>query len=120
MALQAITVERQHILVDKLLSAALKGGETIVVLAEKLLAAAYEQEVCSSVVFERGFQPKVEMAEDMSIDVPETYEWLGRLMYAAGMNRSQAEEMAGMISVDGRPKAKPRDLLMREFDRVSR
>jgi translation initiation factor 4G len=119
MALETLPVEHRHVFVDRMVTAALDGGNKVVVLAEKLFVAAHKQQACLPEVFERGLLPTVEMADDMSIDVPKTYEWLARLMHAAGMNKAKAEEMAGKISVMGEPKVQPKDLLLQEFDKVS-
>ncbi|KAG9126272.1 hypothetical protein FRC07_004160, partial [Ceratobasidium sp. 392] len=119
MALETLPTEHRHIFVDKMVGAALDGGNKVVVLAEKLFTAIHKQQACSAEAFERGLLPTVEMADDMSIDVPKTYEWLARLIHAAGIERTQAEELAGKISVLGEPRVQPRDLLMQEFDKVS-
>ncbi|KAG8788043.1 hypothetical protein FRC12_014977 [Ceratobasidium sp. 428] len=119
MALEGLPTEHRHIFVDKMVGAALDGGNKVVVLAEKLFTAIHKQQACSAEAFERGLLPTVEMADDMSIDVPKTYEWLARLMHAAGIERPQAEELAGKISVYGEPKVHPKDLLIQEFDKVA-
>jgi hypothetical protein len=119
MALETLPAKHRHLFVDKMATAALDGGNKVVVLAEKLLVAAHKQRACSPEAFERGLLPTVEMADDMSIDVPKTYEWLARLMYATGMDKAKAQEMAGMISVMGEPKVQPKDLLVQEFDKIS-
>ncbi|KAG9125607.1 hypothetical protein FRC07_006896 [Ceratobasidium sp. 392] len=115
MALETLPTEHHHIFVDKMAGAALDGGNKVVVLAEKLFTAIHKQQACSAEAFERGLLPTVEMADDMTIDVPKTYEWLARLIHAAGMERAQAEELAGKISALG----EPRDLLMQEFDKTT-
>ncbi|KAG9085545.1 hypothetical protein FS749_004337 [Ceratobasidium sp. UAMH 11750] len=119
LALETLPTEHRHIFVDKMVGAALDGGNKVVVLAEKLFTAIHKQQACSVEAFERGLLPTVEMADDMSIDVPKTYEWLARLIYAAGIDRAKAEELAGRISVLGEPMVQPRDLLMQEFDKAS-
>ncbi|KAG9100203.1 hypothetical protein FRC06_004447 [Ceratobasidium sp. 370] len=119
LALEALPTEHRHIFVDKMVGAALNGGNRVVVLAENLFAAIHKQQACSAEAFERGLLPTVEMADDMSIDVPKTYEWLARLMHSAGIDRVRVEELAGKISVLGEPRVQPRDLLMQEFDKLS-
>jgi hypothetical protein len=118
MALEALPAEHRRVFFDKMVTAALNGGNKAVVLAEKLFAAVHKQQVCLPEALECGLLPTVEMADDMSIDVPKTYEWIARLMYAAGMNQTKAEEMAGKISVLGEPKVQPKDLLMQEFNKL--
>ncbi|KAG8745160.1 hypothetical protein FRC10_008613 [Ceratobasidium sp. 414] len=118
LALETLPIEHRHIFVDKMVGAAFDGGNKVVVLAEKLFAAIHKQQACSAEAFERGLLLTVEMADDMSIDVPKTYEWLARLMCAAGIDRTKAEELAGKISVIGEPRIQPSDLLMQEFDKA--
>ncbi|KAG8733135.1 hypothetical protein FRC10_000405 [Ceratobasidium sp. 414] len=118
MALEKLPTGYHHIFVDKMVGAALNGGNKVVVLTEKLFAAIHKQQACSAEVFERGLLPTVEMADDSSIDVPKMYEWLARLMCAAGIGRARAEAMAGSINVLGEPRARPKDLLMQEFDKI--
>ncbi|KAF8608124.1 ARM repeat-containing protein [Ceratobasidium sp. AG-I] len=119
MALEALPVEHRHIFVDKMVTAALDGGNKVVVLAEKLFSAAHKQGVCTPETFERGLLPTVELADDMSIDVPKTYEWLARLMHAASLDKPKVAEMAEKIAVLGEPKVQPKDVLVQEFDKVS-
>ena len=119
MALEALPVEHRHIFVDKMVTATLDGGNKVVVLAEKLFSAAHKQAVCTPETFERGLLPTVELADDMSIDVPKTYEWLARLMHAASLDKPKVEEMAAQITVLGEPKVRPKDVLVQEFDKVS-
>ncbi|KAJ1305948.1 hypothetical protein OPQ81_010665 [Rhizoctonia solani] len=119
MALKALPSEHRHLFVDKLISASMDGGNKVVVLVEKLFAAAHSQSVISSAGFERGMTPTVEMADDLSIDVPKTYEWLARMIHAAGLDRARTEELAGKISVFGEPPVPPRELLIKEFEKVS-
>jgi hypothetical protein len=95
------------------------GGNKIVVLAEKLSSAARSRSVISSGGFERGLLPTIEMADDLSIDVPKTYEWLAHMIQAAGLDKAKAEEMAGKISVYGEPRVPPRELLLKEFEKAS-
>ncbi|KAG9120062.1 hypothetical protein FRC07_004602 [Ceratobasidium sp. 392] len=118
MALETLPTRHHHIFVDKMVGAALDGGNKVVVLAEKLFSAIYKQQACSAKAFERGLLPTVEMADDLSIDVPKTYEWLARLMHAAGIERAQAEELANKIFVLEEPRVQPRSLLMQEFDKI--
>ncbi|KAG8698364.1 hypothetical protein FRC09_007269 [Ceratobasidium sp. 395] len=98
--------------------AALNGGDQVLMPTEKLFAAIRGRDVCSAESFERGLLPIVEMANDMSTDVPKTYEWLARLMRAAGTKRIQAKNMSKKIVVRGEVWVQPKDLLMQEFDKV--
>jgi translation initiation factor 4G len=119
MALETLPAEYQHLFVDKLVNSAFDGGNKAVVLAEKLFAAAQKRSVISPESFERGFLPSVEMADDLSIDVPKTYEWLARFIHAAGLDKAKTEEMADKITVYGEPRVPPRELLIKEFEKVS-
>ncbi|KAH7329849.1 armadillo-type protein [Rhizoctonia solani] len=119
MALKALVSEHRHLFVDKFVNSSMDGGNKVVVLAEKLFATARSRSAISPEGFERGLIPTSEMADDLSIDVPKTYEWLARMIYAAGLDRAKTEEMAGKISVYGEPRAPSRELLMREFEQVS-
>ncbi|KAG8752330.1 hypothetical protein FRC12_012029 [Ceratobasidium sp. 428] len=118
MALEGLPAEHHHIYVDRMVGAVLDGGNEVIVLAEKLFTAIHKQQACSVAAFERGLLPTVEMADDLSIDMLKTYEWLARLMHAAGIERPQAEELAGKISVYGEPRVHPKDLLIQAFDQV--
>ncbi|CAE6539638.1 unnamed protein product [Rhizoctonia solani] len=108
MALEALPSEHRHLFVDKLINASMDGGNKDVVLTEKLFSAARSQSVITTEDFERGMLPTIEMADDLSIDVPKTYEWLARMIHAAGLDKAKAEEMAGKISVYGEPRVPPR------------
>lgn len=119
MALGTLLAEHRHLFVDRMIIAAFDGGNKVVALAEKLFTAAYKQQVCTPEMFERGLLPNVELADDMSIDVPKTYEWLARFMRAANFDKPKVEEMAGKISVLGEPRVQPKDLLVQEFDKAS-
>ncbi|CAE6392864.1 unnamed protein product [Rhizoctonia solani] len=119
MALEALPSEHRHLFVDRLVNASMDGGNKVVVLAEKLFSAAQSRSVISPGGFERGLLPTIEMADDLSIDVPKTYEWLARMIHAAGLDKAKAEEMAGKISVYGEPRVPPRELLLKEFEKVS-
>ncbi|QRW12604.1 eukaryotic translation initiation factor 4G [Ceratobasidium sp. AG-Ba] len=119
LALETLPTEHRHIFIDKMVAAALDGGNKVVVLAEKLFASIHKRDICSVEVFEQGMLPTVEVADDMSIDVPKTYEWLARLMIAAGIERAKAEDMADKIAVLGEPIKPPKELLLGEFDKLS-
>ncbi|QRW25257.1 eukaryotic translation initiation factor 4G [Rhizoctonia solani] len=119
LALEALPSEHRHLFVDKLVNASMDGGNKVVVLTEKLFSAARSRSVISPEGFERGMIPTIEMADDLSIDVPKTYEWLARMIHAAGLDRAGAEEMANNISVYGEPPVPPRELLLKEFEKVS-
>lgn len=118
MALETLPAEHRHIFVDKIVAAALDGGNRVTVLAEKF-SVAHEQGVCTPETFERGLFPIVALVDDMSIDEPKTYGWLARLMYAARLDKPKVEEMAGKITVLEEPKVQPKDVLVREFDKMS-
>ncbi|EUC57481.1 MA3 domain protein, partial [Rhizoctonia solani AG-3 Rhs1AP] len=118
-SLETIPSEHRHLFVDQLINASMEGGNKVVVLAEKLFSAIRSRSVISPEGFERGIIPTVSMADDLSIDVPKTYEWLARMIHAAGLDRSRVEEMADQISVYGNPSVPPRELLIKEFEKVS-
>ncbi|CCO31757.1 Eukaryotic translation initiation factor 4 gamma 3 Short=eIF-4-gamma 3 [Rhizoctonia solani AG-1 IB] len=118
MALEALPSEHRHLFVDGLVDASMDGGNKVVVLAEKLFSAAQSRLVISPGGFERGLLPTIEMA-DWSIDVPKIYEWLARMIHAAGLDKAKAEEMAGKISACGESRVPPRELLLKEFEKAS-
>ncbi|KDN42257.1 hypothetical protein RSAG8_06924, partial [Rhizoctonia solani AG-8 WAC10335] len=119
MALEALPSEHRHLFVDKLVNTSMDGGNKVVVLAEKLFSTARSRSVISPEGFERGLLPTIVMADDLSIDVPKTYEWLARMIHAAGLDKAKTEEMADQISVYGEPRVPPRELLVKEFEKVS-
>ncbi|KDN42254.1 hypothetical protein RSAG8_06921, partial [Rhizoctonia solani AG-8 WAC10335] len=124
-----MALEYRHLFVDKLVNTSMDGGNKVVVLAEKLFFvvvlaeklffAARTRSVIFPEGFERGLLPTIEMADDLSIDVPKTYEWLARMIHAAGLGEAKTEEMADKISVYGGPPVPPREPLMKEFERLS-
>ncbi|KAG8698363.1 hypothetical protein FRC09_007268 [Ceratobasidium sp. 395] len=120
MALGVLPTEHRHIFIAKMVGAALDGGNKAVVLTEMLFTAIHKHYACSATAFEHGLLPTVEMIDDTSIDVPQAYEWLARLMHAAGITRPQAEGLARNISVYGKPRVHPKDLLMWQFDNLQR
>ncbi|KAH7312132.1 armadillo-type protein, partial [Rhizoctonia solani] len=97
MVLEALPSEHRHLFVDRLINAAIDGENKVVVLAEKLFVVARTQSIISPKSFEHGMLPTIDMAEDLSIDVPKLYEWLARMIHAAGLDKSKTEEMAGKI-----------------------
>ncbi|CAE6475493.1 unnamed protein product [Rhizoctonia solani] len=119
MALETLPSKHRYLLVDKLINASMEDGNKVVVLAEKLFSVARSRSVISPGGFERGMLPTIEMADGWSIDVPKTYEWLARMIHATGLDRSRVEEMAGQISVYNEPRVPPRELLIKEFEKVS-
>ncbi|CAE6458874.1 unnamed protein product [Rhizoctonia solani] len=118
MTLETLPSEHRHLFVDKLVNASMDGGDKVVVLTEKVFSAARSRSVISPECFERGMLPTIEMADDLSIDVPKAYEWLARVMYAAGMDKVKTEEMADRISVYGKSGVPPRERLIKAFDQV--
>ncbi|KAG8710700.1 hypothetical protein FRC09_020974 [Ceratobasidium sp. 395] len=116
--LETLPIEYRYIFVDAMAVAALNGDDKLVTLIEKLFATARERCVCSAEAFERGLFPVVEMANDISTGVPKAYEWLARLMRAAGVKRIQVKKMAAKIVVRGEVWIQPKDLLMQEFDKA--
>ncbi|QRW12569.1 mRNA cap guanine-N7 methyltransferase [Ceratobasidium sp. AG-Ba] len=115
---KGLSVDHRCVFIDKIIGTTLDKGPNFLVFAERLFAAIHEQEICSVEVFERGMLPTIEMADDISIFVPKLYTWLARLMHAAGINRSQIEEMAGRISVYGEPELRPKELLLGEYENI--
>ncbi|CAE6532945.1 unnamed protein product [Rhizoctonia solani] len=120
-ALEALPSGHRHLFVDRLINAAMDGGNRVdvVILVEKLFSAAHSRSIISPGCFERGLLPTIEMADDLSIDEPKTYEWLARMIHAAGIDKAKAEEMAGKILVYGNPPVSLKELLIKEYDRVS-
>ncbi|KAG8756695.1 hypothetical protein FRC12_010486 [Ceratobasidium sp. 428] len=113
-----LPIEHHYIFVDAMAVAALNGDDKLVALVENLFATSRERYVCSAEAFERGLFPVVEMANDISTGVPKAYEWLARLMRAAGVKRIQVKKMAAKIVVRGEVWVQPKDLLMQEFDKA--
>ncbi|QRV97984.1 mRNA cap guanine-N7 methyltransferase [Ceratobasidium sp. AG-Ba] len=119
LALEKLPSDHRHVFVDKLIRTAFIGGNKTVVLAEKLFASIAKQGAWSTQVFERGLLPSIETADDTAIDVPHLYEWLARMIHAAGLERSRVEDIAGNISViPNEARVSPKDKLLQEFDRI--
>ncbi|KAG8720848.1 hypothetical protein FRC09_008884 [Ceratobasidium sp. 395] len=116
--LETLPIEYRYIFVDAMAVAALDGDDKLVALVENLFTTARERCVCSAEAFERGLFPVVEMSNDISTGVPKAYEWLARLMRAAGVKRIQVKKMAAKIVVRGEVWVHPKDLLMQEFDKA--
>ncbi|KAG8735083.1 hypothetical protein FRC10_011010 [Ceratobasidium sp. 414] len=115
---QNLQGERRHLFVEKSIAAMFDGGAQSVNIIEKLFAAAQTRRVCSPKIFERGFLSAVESAAETSVDFPRAYEWLARLIYAAGLTKARVERMAERISVVGEPRVQPKYLLAYEFDKM--
>ncbi|KAG9092538.1 hypothetical protein FS749_015650 [Ceratobasidium sp. UAMH 11750] len=100
------------------IAAAFDGGAQSVNIIEKLFAAARIRRICSPKAMERGFLSAVESAAETSIDFPRAYEWLARLMHAAGLAKARVGRMAEGILVVGEQRVQPKYLLVYEFDKM--
>lgn len=118
MALEALPAHHRHLFVQRVVYAALYDDDKTVALAERLFAAAHQRGVISPRNFEHGLLPMVKSAERLSIEVPRTYEWLARLIIAAGLDRSKAKGLASQIRVEGERLMPPKDLLMRAYEKA--
>ncbi|KAG8733136.1 hypothetical protein FRC10_000406, partial [Ceratobasidium sp. 414] len=92
--LQRLPDSYRAMLIEKSISAAFDGGSKSVAAIARLFAAAHAQRICTPKLFERGFLPSVESADDTSMDSPRTYEWLAGLLHAAGLTKARVERMA--------------------------
>ncbi|CAE6521714.1 unnamed protein product [Rhizoctonia solani] len=119
LSLKGLSPEYQYILIDKLVSRAIESGGKAVTLVEQLFSAAHKQAIVSSRAFEQGLLPTIVMADDWSLDVPKTYQWLARFIQAAGISKPSADAMANKILVLGEHRISPRDQLMKEVENAS-
>lgn len=115
--LQSLPDRYKHILVEKSIAVAFDSGSQSIPFFEKLFAAAHVQHICAPKTFERGFLSAICSAYDTSTDMPRTYEWLARLMHAAGIHKARVERLAERIIVVGNPKIPPKYLLVYEYEK---
>ncbi|KAG8768092.1 hypothetical protein FRC12_005768 [Ceratobasidium sp. 428] len=115
---QEIPDDHQPAFVKDCIAAAFEGGSDSVTVIEGLFKAARTQGICTPNVFQRGFVPAVESADNTSMNTPKTYEWLARLMHAAELTKARIERLAESITVDGRPRLEPKYLLAYEFEKL--
>ncbi|KAG8766511.1 hypothetical protein FRC12_006823 [Ceratobasidium sp. 428] len=104
--------------IEKPIVAAFDGGSDSVAVVEKLFRAARAQRICASKLLERGFLSAIESANNTSMDIPRTYEWLARLMHAAGLTEARAERMGERIIAVGEPPIESKLLLAYEFGKL--
>ncbi|KAG8752329.1 hypothetical protein FRC12_012028 [Ceratobasidium sp. 428] len=115
---QEIPNDRQPAFVKDCIAAAFEGGSDSVTVIEGLFKAARTQGICTPNVFQRGFVPAVESADNTSMNTPRTYEWLARLTHAAELTKARIERLAEGIAVDGKPRLEPKYLLAYEFEKL--
>ncbi|KAG9081471.1 hypothetical protein FRC07_014500, partial [Ceratobasidium sp. 392] len=116
--LQRLPEDYRSAFIEKGVTAAFDGGIESIAVIERLFRAAYSQRICAPKQFESGFLPAVEAADDTSMDLPRTYEWLARLMHAAGLSKARVERLAERIVVVGEPRLQPKYLLVYEFEKL--
>lgn len=110
--------EHRHLLVDKLVSKAFDGKEDDVKLVARLFTQASEKS-CSPSSFERGILPTLEFVDDISIDVPQAYSFIARLLHGAKLSQDAVEALASKINTDSDPIVPPRDKLLKEYAKLS-
>ncbi|QRV83947.1 eukaryotic translation initiation factor 4 gamma [Ceratobasidium sp. AG-Ba] len=111
--------DRHHpIFVEKCIAIAFDNGTRSFTFFERLFAAAHTQRICASTTFELGFRPAIELADETSLDEPRTYEWLARLMYAAGLTKARVERIGEMIVVREELIMQPKYLLAYEYGKM--
>ncbi|QRV97988.1 eukaryotic translation initiation factor 4 gamma [Ceratobasidium sp. AG-Ba] len=111
--------DRHHpIFVEKCIAIAFDNGTRSFTFFERLFAAAHTQRICASKIFDLGFRPAIKLADETSLDQPRTYEWLARLMYAAGLTKARVERMGEMIVVREELIMQPKYLLAYEYEKM--
>ncbi|KDQ20084.1 hypothetical protein BOTBODRAFT_27505 [Botryobasidium botryosum FD-172 SS1] len=110
--------EHKHLLVDKLTSKAFDSKEDDVKLVARLFAQAADKS-CSASAFEKGLFSTMEFVEDISIDVPQAYSFMARLLHGAKLPRETVETLASKINTDSDPSEPPRDKLLREYEKLT-
>jgi hypothetical protein len=113
---EEVPEEHKHLLVAALVSSALDKKEDDVKLVADLFASGPS---CSAESYEKGFFPSLEYIDDMAIDVPKVYPFMARLLRGSGLPRSTIESLASKINIDGDPPVPPREVLFKEYDKLT-
>ena len=85
----ALTEEHRFRLVDKLVGSALEGKEADARLVAEFFARPASQRECSPDVLEAGFDPLIELLDDIAIDAPKAFEYMAIMLKGAGLDRDE-------------------------------
>lgn len=107
-----------YLLVAKLTLSALSKREADVILVAEVLAQAADGKWCSIDDFERGLQPAVACVDDLSVDIPEAYPFVARLLHGSKLPQSTIECLADMITVHDGPLIHPSQKLLTEYAKL--
>lgn len=108
----------RHLLVDKFVSK-MDSKDSDVALIMELFSLASTSGACSPTAFEQGFLPTVEALDDISLDVPNAYPVMARLLRASNLSRETVIRLAASISIYGDFVVHPKEKLLAEFDATS-
>ena len=105
----------RHLLVDKFVSK-MDSKDSDFALIVELFSLVSNSGACSVTAFERGFLPTIEALDDISLDVPNAYPLMARLLRASKLSRDAVEQLAASIGVYGDFIVHPKEKLLAEFD----
>ena len=84
-----LPVEHHHLLIDKLVTAALDKKEFDAHLVADLFARAVSKNFCSPATFEEGFTPNAEFLGDIAIDAPKAPQLFAIMLKGAGLDKNE-------------------------------
>jgi translation initiation factor 4G len=95
--------EHRFRLVDKLVTFATESKEADAQLVGDFFALAVAKSLCSPAAFEQGFEPTVELLDDIVIDAPKALDLMAIMLRGAGLDEERRKRLASK-SMDGGDK----------------
>lgn len=93
-----LSVEHQHLLVDKLVARAVESKDADAQLVADLFHRACSKNLCSPAAFEKGFIPTARNLHDTVIDAPKAFQLFAIMLKGAGLD-TDAERRTRIASM---------------------
>jgi translation initiation factor 4G len=85
----SLPLEHRHWLVDTLVMKSIEMKEPDVILVGDLFVRVREKDLCSSAVFEEGFNGLAEILDDLAVDIPKAWSYFAILLRGSGLDRDK-------------------------------
>ncbi|KAG8901878.1 hypothetical protein FRB99_005018, partial [Tulasnella sp. 403] len=109
---EALPDEHKSKLVDRLAARAIESKEDDVKVVAELFSRVADK-ACPLSALESGLADHIANLDDISIDVPQAYTFMARLLRGSKLPQATVEGLADKISVEGEPFVHPRDKLLK-------
>lgn len=84
-----LPAEHRHLLVDKLVGAALESKEADAELVANFFSRAASKNICSPATFEQGFAGMAEFLDDIAVDAPKAPQYFIKMLQGAGLDKDE-------------------------------